>query len=97
MKLRYTPQALAELSALLDAIAFHSPAGAHRVQLRVKAVIALLPLHPHLGARTDVPAIRRMTTRPYPYLVFYEATETEIVIYAIRHGARNPSGMPGAA
>lgn len=97
MKLHYTPRALAELSALLDAIAFDSPAGAHRVQFRVKAVIALLPLHPHIGARTDIPAIRRMTTRPYPYLVFYEATETEIIIHAVRHGARDPSGMPGTA
>src|SRR5439155_7978192 len=27
---------------------------------------------------TNDPAIRRMTTTPYPYLVFYEATENEI-------------------
>lgn len=35
-----------------------------------------------------------MTTQPYPYLVFYEATETEIIIHAVRHAARNPSEMP---
>jgi len=36
-----------------------------------------------------------MTTSPYPYLIFYEATNDAIVIHAIRHAARDPSGMPG--
>jgi hypothetical protein len=38
-----------------------------------------------------------MTTSPYPYLIFYETTEAEIIIHAVRHGARNPSGAPGSA
>jgi toxin ParE1/3/4 len=42
-------------------------------------------------------AIRRMTTTTYPYLVFYEATRGQIIIHAVRHAARNPSGMPGSA
>jgi toxin ParE1/3/4 len=40
---------------------------------------------------TDDPTIRRTTTRPYPCLIFYEATEAEIIIHAVRHGARDPS------
>ena len=97
MKLRYTLPALAELSAILDHIAGQSPQGARRVQARIQAVIDLLVLHPQIGRRTNDPAIRRMTTTPYPYLVFYEVTETEIVIHAVRHAARDPSGMPGSA
>jgi toxin ParE1/3/4 len=38
-----------------------------------------------------------MTTTPYPYLVFYEITQTEIIIHAVRHAARDSSGMPGSA
>ena len=38
-----------------------------------------------------------MTTSPYPYLIFYEVADAEVIIHAVRHGARNPSGMPGAA
>jgi toxin ParE1/3/4 len=38
-----------------------------------------------------------MTTTPYPYLVFYEITQTEIIIHSVRHAARDPSGMPGSA
>jgi plasmid stabilization system protein ParE len=53
--------------------------------------------HPNIGARTSDPAIRRMTTTSYPYLVFYEATDPEIIIHAVRHAARDPSGMPGSA
>jgi toxin ParE1/3/4 len=57
----------------------------------------LLLLHPHFATRTDDPTIRRMTISPYRYRIFYEATETEIIIHAVRHTARNPSGVPGVA
>ena len=97
VRLRYTLPALADLNAILDYIAAHSPQGARRVQARTKTLTDLLLLHPHIGRRTGDPAIRRMTTTPYPYLVFYEATETEIIIHAVRHAARDPSGMPGSA
>jgi toxin ParE1/3/4 len=97
VRLRYTLPALADLTAILDYIAAHSPQGAKRVQARIQAIIDLLLLHPHIGARTDNPAIRRLATPPYPYVVFYEATESEIIIHAVRHLARNPSGIPGTA
>jgi toxin ParE1/3/4 len=97
VKLRYTLPALADLIAVLDYIAVYSPQGAKRVQARIQTIINLLPVHPHIGIRTDDPIIRRLTTAPYPYLVFYEATETEIIIHAVRHAARDPSGMPGSA
>jgi len=97
VKLRYTVPALADLTAILDYIAAHSPRGSRRVHARIQAIVDLLLLHPHIGTRTDDPIIRRMTTTPYPYLVFYEATESEVIIHAVRHGASDPSGMPGAA
>jgi plasmid stabilization system protein ParE len=97
VKLRYTLPALADLAAILDYVAAYSPQGARRVQARIQAVTDLLLLHPDIGRRTNDPAIRRMTTTPYPYLVFYKATETEVVIHAVRHAARDPSGMPGPA
>ena len=96
MRLRYTLPALADLTSVLDYIAAHSPQGARRVQARIQAIIDLLVLHPHIGTRTDDPTIRRMTTLPYPYFIFYEATDTELIIHAVRHAARDPAGMPGA-
>jgi toxin ParE1/3/4 len=97
VRLRYTLPALADLSAILDYIGAHSPQSARRVQARIKALTDLLLLHPYIGRRTNDPAIRRMITTPYPFLVFYEVTESKIIIHAIRHAARDPSGMPGSA
>ena len=96
MKLRYTPSALADLEEVLAYISTRSPQGATRVRARIKAVTDLLREHPRIGTLTDDPTIRRMTTSPYPYLIFYEPTETEIVIHAVRHGARDPSEVPGS-
>jgi plasmid stabilization system protein ParE len=96
VRIRYTRPALADLSSILDFIAEYSPQGAERVQSRIRTVIELLAQHPHIGVRTDDPTIRRLTTLPYPYLVFYEATEIEIIIHAVRHAAREPSTMPGS-
>jgi plasmid stabilization system protein ParE len=97
VRLRYTLPALADLNAVLDYIAAHSPQGARRVQTRIQAIIDLLLLHPHTGTRTDDPTIRRMTTSPYPYLIFYQATDSEIIIHAIHHAARDPARMPGSS
>ena len=97
MKLRYTLPALADLASILDYIAAHSPQGARRVQARIQVLADLLLQHPHIGHRTNDPAIRRLTVTPYPYLMFYEATDTEIIIHAVRHAARDPSSMPGSA
>jgi toxin ParE1/3/4 len=96
VKLRYTRPALAELGSILDYIAVQSPQGAGRVRARIRAIIDLLQHHPNIGTPTDDPTIRRLTTSPYPYLIFYEVTDVEIIIHAVRHAARDPSGMPGA-
>ncbi len=97
MKLRYTLPALSDLDSILAYVASHSPQGARRVQSRIQIIIDLLSSYPSIGTRTDDPTIRRMTASPYPYLIFYEVTDTEVIIHAVRHAARDPSGMPGSA
>ena len=67
-----------------------------RIHARIQAVINLLLSHPRVGVQTDDPTIRRINTSPYPYLIFYEVSADEVVIHAVRHGARDPSGMPGS-
>ena len=94
--LRYTLPALADLEAILAYIESQSPQSAHRVRRRIDVLTKLLVERPWLGTRTEDPTIRRLTTSPYPYLVFYEVTDEEIIVHAVRRGARDPGSMPGA-
>ena len=95
MRLRYTKPALADLDGVAAYIGPRSPLGLYRVQRRRKALIEQLPDHPFMGKQTDDPTVRRLTATPYPYLIFYEVTDLEIIVHAVRHGARDPGTMPG--
>ena len=84
MRLRYTLPALADLTPILDYIAERSPQGAARIHTRIRTVADLLLRYPLAGAVTDDPISRRITTTPYPYLIFYEAADAEIIIRRAR-------------
>ena len=90
MTLRFTPQALAELDAILDFVAERSPSGAGRVQQRIQTLIDLLPAFPNSGQQTNVGHLRRLVVTPFPYVIFYRATADDIVIVSLRHTAREP-------
>lgn len=87
MRLRYTLPALADLEQILDYVAVRSPRGAARIQARIQATINLLLDYPLIGTPTQEPSVRRLTTTPYPYLIFYEVAGDELVIHAVRHAA----------
>ena len=95
VRVRYTTPALEDLDGILNYVATRSPQGAQKVKARLRLLIGLLPAHPLMGARTDDPAIRRLIIAPFPYLLFYEVLDDEIIIHAIRHAARDPGSMPG--
>ena len=63
------------------------------MQARIQAIIELLLQHPHSGRITSNGRLRRMVVPPYPYLIFYEVTEDDIVIHGVRHAARRPSAL----
>ena len=94
MKLCYTLQGAAELNAVLAYIEGKSPQGAKRVQARIQAIMNMLLQYPGAGRLTGKRGKRRIGVPPYPYLIFYEATEDEIIIHGVRHAARRPSSMP---
>ena len=90
MKVRYTKRALAQIDQILTYIEAHSPQGAGHVRGRIVALIALLETYPHAGRTTTRAYVRRLPVNPYPYLIDYRVTETEIVIMRFRHAARRP-------
>jgi len=94
VKLRYTRRAADELAKVLDYIDERSPQGANRVKLRILEMTTLLLQHPQVGTLTTKRRLRRIVVYPYPYLIFYQATETEIIVHGIRDSARSPASMP---
>ena len=85
---------MADLRKVLAYIEKRSPQGARKVQARIQRLINLTLDHPHAGTRTSSKRLRRLVARPYPYLIFYEVADDEIVIHGVRHSARRPSSMP---
>jgi plasmid stabilization system protein ParE len=94
VKLRYTVCAAQELEQVLSHIDDRSPEGSRRVKARVQAVIDLIASHPQAGQRTSAGRLRRVVVHPYPYQIFYAATDDEVVIHGVRHATRRPSSMP---
>ena len=78
MRLRYTLPALADLASILDHIADRSPQGALPYSEPNSGLTNLLLQYPCAGAPTEDPSIRRMTTMPYPYLMFYDSMKPVI-------------------
>jgi plasmid stabilization system protein ParE len=70
VKLRFTPQALSELDAILDYISERSPQGAERVKARLLGLAGFIQGQPHGGRKTSEPGLRRIVSTPYPYVVF---------------------------
>lgn len=95
LTLRYTPIALNELDTILEYIRIHSPAGASKVASRLKDIISMLPEFPYSGRSTSEQSLRVLAATPYPYLIFYEVTEYDVIIVGFRHAAQNPTNFPG--
>lgn len=96
MRVRYTLPALADLDDLLTYIEARSPAGALRIIRQIRATEDLIAQFPYCGRLTNRSSIRRIKTSKFPYLIFYEVVEKEVIVHAVRHGARRPSTMQDA-
>jgi plasmid stabilization system protein ParE len=94
VRIRYTRRGAAELDQILFYIAKKSPQGAHRVRMRIQHLINLLSQHPHMGSLSGKSQARRLAVYPFPYLIFYQIRDDEIIIHGVRHSARDPSSMP---
>jgi plasmid stabilization system protein ParE len=90
VNVRYTRRALLQIDNALTYIESRSPQGAGHVRDRILALISLLERHPHVGRQTSRASVRRLPVNPYPYLIDYRVTATEIVIMRFRHAARRP-------
>jgi toxin ParE1/3/4 len=86
--LRVTKRAATQIEKALDYIEEDSPQGANHVRARIQTLLLLLEQHPYAGQATDVPGVRRLTLSPYPYLIFYRVTDSEVIVQRLRHTSR---------
>jgi len=90
VRLRVTRRAATQIEKALDYIEAESPQGANNVRQRIETLFRLLAQHPYAGQATDLPGVRRLTLSPYPYMIFYRVTDSEIIIQRMRHASRRP-------
>jgi toxin ParE1/3/4 len=88
VKVRYTRRALRQMTEVLEYIEARSPSGAENVKRRLQGIIDLLADHPNSGRTIHKGNLRRFVVIPYPYVIFYRADATGIVIHGVRHAAR---------
>ena len=90
MRLRYSGRAIDDLRSIAAYVREHNPGSAKRVRSHIRRTIDQLADFPHLGTPTARIAIRRLVISRYPYVVFYQVTDNNVIIHHIRHMARKP-------
>ena len=90
MNLRFTPQALDDLTKIADYLKERSPSASARVRAAVYAGLEQLLLFPSLGRRQQTEGVRKLVTRRYSYLVYYtlDIAHDEIVVLNVKHPSR---------
>ena len=95
MKTRLSPAALHDIEEVLQFLSMRSTSAASGFRNRFSEMRRLLGEYPYGGRLTDQDGLRYLNTDPYPYLIFYELIDGEVMILRIMHGARDPRSMPG--
>lgn len=94
MRVRWTPLALADLTAARDWLAESDPKAATRLLREVSRSLARLRKHPLLGR--VVPERRALGYRELmlpPYRLVYAVARNEIHVLRFWHARRDPVGM----
>ena len=88
-KIIFSPQAIADLAAVVRSIARDDPQTAERIGHALIDRVAILENFPHLGAPYPKrPGVRKLVSRPY--LIFYRVSPEAGCVEILRywHGAR---------
>ncbi|WP_456762158.1 type II toxin-antitoxin system RelE/ParE family toxin [Bradyrhizobium sp. USDA 4011] len=90
VNVRYTQPALVQIDQALSYVEARSPQGQSTFTTASWILSRCCRNNPARGARQAVPGVRRLPATPYPYLIDYRVTPTEIIIMRFRHAARRP-------
>jgi toxin ParE1/3/4 len=84
MRVRYTPQALADLETICTYIAERSPKGARNVKARIRKSVAALGQFPKVARELEQrPGVYCTPVVRYPYLIFFRLRDGVVEIVHI--------------
>ena len=86
----YAERATQDLTAIGDYLRPRSPSGAARVSTAILDSMQTLTQFPNAGRLQDVEGVRKLVTRRYSYLIYYEVNiaANEIIVITIQHAAQ---------
>jgi len=88
VKLRFTPRAVVDPTAIADHIRERKLR--HACGRPFLKSLDHLTVFPRTGRRQSTPGVRKLVTRRYSYLVYYklDMDAREVVVLSVRHPAR---------
>jgi toxin ParE1/3/4 len=88
LKLRYTSRAQADLSELFNYLDMRDKPAAIRVINAIEHSAEILATHPLTGRQTDLAEVRVKPVPNFPYLIFYHAIGSDLIVLRVWHSAR---------
>jgi len=96
VKVRFTAGAIRQIAEISEWIALDDPATAASVLDEVVRITGLAARHPGIGRSTQVPGLRVVPIKPYPYLIFYRPAKAGgIEVIRVRSMARKSDWRTG--
>jgi plasmid stabilization system protein ParE len=93
MRLRYTPRARADIETIYEYVAQHNKRAAIAIVRQIHLTSRLLAQYPALGRETDIPNVRMFPSVRFPYLVYHQLREVELIVLHVRDGRRAPPDL----
>lgn len=95
MKIRFSPQARADVSAAVEYLVERSPAAAARLSASVLGTIERLAAGEFEGPQQRLTTGETVRSWPVPPLrIYYQRREDEFLVLRVYHQARRPLGRP---
>jgi plasmid stabilization system protein ParE len=90
MKLRFTPRALDNITAVTEYLSVHNPVAAQHVRSAIYETLENLLIFPHAGRRQNAEGVRKIVTRKYAYVIYYPVDDAaqDIIVLNVKHPAR---------
>lgn len=92
MKVRYTPQAKADLSEIFSYVTRDNPSAASRLIANIRHHLVALSDNPSLGRTGRVAGTRELVIPRYPYVAAYRIRGNAVEVLAIVHTSRSWPG-----